>query len=80
MALPYNVGVNGEALNTLGFEANDQFNGVGLLTFGFLWPVNAIWNPCGYGITTNWAACGATITTSWTTCGAAPSTTWTPCS
>lgn len=73
------VGVDGQALLDFGLQSYGIVDGIGLVTFGFLWPKNNIWAPCDYGITTSWAACGATISSSWMTCGAAPSTTWTDC-
>lgn len=68
MALPYDVGIKGEALLDYGLQAEDLIAPVSVLTFGFLWPDNAIWYVCNYG-----------VSTTWTSCGAAPSTTWTEC-
>ncbi len=79
MPLLTDVGVAGEAVVDRGLQAYNVVRGAGLVTFGFLWPKAAIWEPCDFGITTIYAACGATIMTSWTVCGAAPSTTWTAC-
>lgn len=79
MPLQTDVTVAGKALEDYGLTAYNIVRGTGIVTFGFLWPVGAIWEPCDFGITTTWGACGATIISVWTECGAAPSTTWTEC-
>lgn len=66
MALLQDVTVNGEALSDFGLQADDEISGIGLVTFGLLWP--GIWTPCSFG-----------VSSTWTDCGAAPSTTWTEC-
>lgn len=38
----------------------------GLLSFGFLWPCDAIWSPGSFDITTSWNAASTTLTTNWT--------------
>lgn len=73
MALPYDVTVNPLAVVSNGLMGGSYVSlplieGIAVTTFGLLWPTNAIWYVCSYG-----------VTTSWTSCGAAPSTTWTPC-
>lgn len=46
MAIPFDVQIVGDALNTQGFEAFNTIAGLGLNTFGFLWPIDAIWTAC----------------------------------
>lgn len=53
---PADVLVVGTALNTFGFTANKTVAGLGLLTFGFLWPCDGIWMPSDDPITTTWVA------------------------
>jgi hypothetical protein len=78
MALPqYNGwGVNGEALNTQGLCADDNFDEVSLLMFGLIFPTAAIWNACSVITDTVWAACAVTATT-WTDSPVITSTVWT---
>lgn len=40
---PTDVVVMGVALETDGFTANDTIAGLGLMTFGFLWPCDGVW-------------------------------------
>lgn len=54
--LPVDVIVVGTALNDFGFQANDAIEGLGLNTFGFLWPCNGIWAPQNRAISTTWVA------------------------
>lgn len=42
---PADVVVAGNALNDRGFSAFNTIAGLGLNTFGFLWPCDAIWGP-----------------------------------
>jgi len=53
---PINVEIVGQALNTFGLQGNDTISGVGLNTFGFLWPVNGFWLncPCSDDAAANW--------------------------
>ena len=44
--LPFDVQIIGDALNTQGFVAFNTIEGLGLNTFGFLWPIDGIWAPC----------------------------------
>ncbi len=57
MAFPLDVTVQGQALNDFGFEALNTIAGLGLNTFGFLWPCDAIWSSAQDAITTTWIGC-----------------------
>lgn len=57
MANPIDVTIKGQALNSFGLTANDTIAGLGLNTFGFLWPCDAIWTDCEAAITTTWENC-----------------------
>lgn len=59
MSQPLDVTIKGMALEDFGFIAEGAISGVGLNTFGFLWPCNEIWAPCDAPITTTWVSCGA---------------------
>lgn len=48
------VTIQGQALNDFGFEALGTIAGLGLNTFGFLWPCDAIWVNSESSITTTW--------------------------
>jgi hypothetical protein len=45
MAIPFDTQIQGDALNSKGFEAFKTVEGLGLNTFGFLWPLDGIWAP-----------------------------------
>lgn len=56
MALPLDVVIQGQALNSFGFQANSGVvSGIALLTFGFLVPCPEIWGPADDSITTVWS-------------------------
>lgn len=57
MANVINVRIEGQALETFGFTANQTISGVGLNTFGFLWAAEDIWTDCDGSITTTWTDC-----------------------
>lgn len=57
MALAVPATIVGNALNDFGLEANSTIAGLGLNSFGFLWPCDGIWEPCEADITTVWVAC-----------------------
>lgn len=57
MAHPVDVTIQGMALNDRGFEALNTVEGLGLNTFGFLWPCEGIWAPAQVSITTTWTNC-----------------------
>lgn len=59
MAIAFDVRIVGDALNTEGFEAFNTVEGLGLITHGFLWPLEGIWSP-GEDIPTItvWGDCG----------------------
>lgn len=54
MANPIDVKFVGNALNSLGFTGENTIAGLGLNTFGFLWPIDAIWTANCPNITTVW--------------------------
>lgn len=58
MALsPVDVVIVGVALETFGFTANNTVAGIGLLTRGFLWPCDGIWQPSDdLSLKTTWVA------------------------
>jgi len=59
MASPVgSVRLDGQALMSFGFEGGpNTISGLGLNTFGFLWPCADIWSPV-IGVTlTTWTAC-----------------------
>lgn len=57
MAVAFDVKIVGDALNSHGFTGENTISGIGLITFGFLWPVTDIWGPCEDEVTTTWVAC-----------------------
>ena len=54
MAAPLDVIVVGQALNSLGLTAFNTIAGLGLNTFGFLWPCDGVWLSSDDPITTVW--------------------------
>jgi hypothetical protein len=56
MAQPLDVIVVGQALNDQGLCAFNTIAGLGLNTFGFLWPCDGIWQSSEDPITTSWVA------------------------
>lgn len=48
------VVILGQALETFGFTANNTIAGLGLNTFGFLWPCDGIWTDVDDPISTTW--------------------------
>lgn len=44
--IPIDVEIVPQAVLTFGLVGHDTVEGLGLNTFGFLWPVNGIWQPC----------------------------------
>lgn len=59
MAISTQVLLEGQALNSFGFTAYNTISGLGLNTFGFLWPDSEIWNPwvTEDSVTTTWTEC-----------------------
>lgn len=47
----------GNALNSFGFTGENTISGLGLNTFGFLWPSADIWTPCCVAVQTSWTVC-----------------------
>jgi hypothetical protein len=45
IGLPFDTQIVGDSLNSKGFEAYQTVEGLGLNTFGFLWPIQGIWAP-----------------------------------
>lgn len=70
-------GTNGQALETFGFEAYCNVDGVALQTFGLLFPYAGIWNPCATVTSTTWASCAGITTTTWNLVVGTTLTTWT---
>lgn len=59
---PFEVRVVGMALNDFGFVAYNTIAGLGLNTWGMLWPCDGIWAPTDEAIVTTWADCGSGTT------------------
>lgn len=57
MANPIDSVIVGTALNTLGYTANNTVEGLGLNSFGFLWPCEGIWSPGENPVTSTWVSC-----------------------
>lgn len=53
---PVDVTIQGQALNSFGLTAHNTISGVGLNTFGFLWPCSDIWSTSEAAITTTWVS------------------------
>lgn len=56
------VKIVGMALNDFGLSAYNTVEGLGLNTFGFLWPCNGIWAPGDEIISTSWVGCTSAVT------------------
>lgn len=55
MAIPVDNVVVGQALNDRGAQAFNTIEGLGLNTFGFLWPCTGIWTATdNLALTTTW--------------------------
>lgn len=66
---PVDVVVSGVALNAEGFIGlNYSQAGLGLNTFGFLWPCDGIWVNMELPITTTWTECSGTGSATIETC------------
>lgn len=50
----FDVIIVGQALNSFGFVGFNTISGLGLNTFGFLWPCPDIWSPAYDPVTTVW--------------------------
>lgn len=58
MAAPLDVVIHGQALEDFGFQYENAFSGVGLMTFGFLWGCSDIWSPADNpALVTVWTDC-----------------------
>lgn len=58
MANPVDARLDGQALMSFGFVGGpDAISGVGLNTFGFLWPCADIWTPISEASSTTWTDC-----------------------
>lgn len=60
---PADVIVVGQALETYGLTAFNTIAGLGLVTYGFLWPCDAIWQPSDAAITTTWVPASVPVIT-----------------
>lgn len=86
MAKPgFDVTIKGMALESNGLTEGHVYDGLGLITFGFIWSCANIWygpyNSNGAtAITTNWSLC-SNVSTTWTlyagSSGASIVTNWT---
>ncbi len=56
---PVDVTIQGIALNDYGLSANNTIAGLGLNTWGFLWPCDSIWSTAESAITTTWVSCSS---------------------
>lgn len=61
--LPVDAVVVGQALDDCGFIAFNAVEGLGLNTFGFLWPCAGIWAPMQNAITTTWVNIQTSVVT-----------------
>lgn len=59
---PADVIVVGQALESGGFTAFNTIAGLGLVTRGFLWPCDGIWQPSDSPITTTWVPASIPVT------------------
>ena len=55
--LRFDVVISGQALNDQGFVGFNTVSGVGLMTFGFVWPCQGIWGVADNPVTTTWVEC-----------------------
>jgi hypothetical protein len=62
------VKIVGMALNDFGLSAYNTVEGLGLNTFGFLWPCAGIWAPGDEVIVTNWVGCTSALQPDAETC------------
>lgn len=53
----FDVRIVGQALNSFGLTAFNTIEGLGLNTFGFLWPCAGIWAPVDAAVSTVWVEC-----------------------
>lgn len=64
MALPVDAVVSGANLNDFGIAGeNYSLSGLGLNTFGFLFPCDGFWTPTEKPITTTWTSYNQGLTT-----------------
>lgn len=73
---PLDVVIRGQALNSLGLTAEKTIAGLGLNTFGFLWPCDGIWGPAVDPVTTLWATFMPVVSTTWTDVYSGVTTIW----
>lgn len=69
MANQWNVTSNGPGILLEGLAWNPysvpggyNTDGLGILTFGFVWGIASIWAQCSAGVTTEWEDCACTPT------------------
>jgi len=65
---PVDVIVVGQALCDNGFEAYNTISGLGLNTFGMLWPCSDIWAPLDSVFSTPWTGVQTNPTVNTETC------------
>jgi len=73
---PFNVYVEGNALETYGFEAFGAFSAPGLLTFGLVWGCGEIWSTTEQSVSTSWSTSESAISTSWASSETGITTIW----
>jgi hypothetical protein len=80
----FDVTVKGYVLETFGLTDRNTIDGIGLNTFGFVWPCDNIWFQPYYSnlslsISTTWTLAFSSTLTTWTLApGWSVGTTWTP--
>ena len=64
---PFDITISGQALESQGFVGlGFTIDGLGLLTFGFVWTCSQIWSPNDPLISTSWTNADPVVTTTWT--------------
>lgn len=65
----FDVVLNGMALNTSGLTGNNTIAGLGLLTYGLIWPCSGIWEDYEEDVVTVWEECETVIDPNLEYCG-----------
>lgn len=73
----FDITIDGNGLETFGFESFGAFSGVGLNTFGFIWDCAAIWSKAINTPTNSWSNADPSVTTNWSAADPSVTTTWT---
>lgn len=79
MANPVDVVIKGMALNSFGLTAENTIAGLGLNTFGNLWPCDGIWAPACPNVSTAWVGVTAAFAATWVSADPSITTTWMAC-